>query len=161
MSPRLLAAAVLLATPLAACAPTKATHGFQVVEAKPADIKVGEDTRSTVTDKLGSASLVSTFEPNIWYYVSSAMEKKAFFRPKTTAREVVAITFDEQSEKVTEVRKLGLGDGKQIAFNDRETPTRGRELTILEQLLGNVGRVGNVLGDREENDPEARRRRGE
>ena len=46
-----------------------------------------------------------------------------------------------------------------IAFNGRETPTRGRELTIIEQLLGNVGRVGSVLGQRDEDrDPGGRRR---
>jgi outer membrane protein assembly factor BamE (lipoprotein component of BamABCDE complex) len=159
MSPRLFVAVALVLAPLAACAPTRSIHGFQVVEVKPADVKVGEDTRSTVTEKLGSPSMVSTFEPNIWYYVSSAMERKAFFRPRTTQREVVAITFDETTEKVAAVRTLGLTDGKQIAYNDRETPTRGRELTVLEQLLGNVGRVGNVLG--EDDSPEARRRRGE
>lgn len=155
------AAVVTVAVSAAACAPTRATHGFQVIEAKPAEVKVGEDTRSTVTANLGSPSLVSTFEPNIWYYISSAQERKAFYRPKTTAREVVAITFDEQTEKVLSVNSYDLADGKQIAFNDRETPTRGRELTILEQLLGNVGRVGNVLGQDEENSPDARRRRGE
>ena len=26
-----------------------------------------------------------------------------------------------------------------IAFNSRETPTRGREMTVLEQLLGSIG----------------------
>lgn len=159
MSPRLLAAAVLLAAPLAACAPTRSVHGFQIVETKPADIKVGEDTRSTVSEKLGSPSMVSTFEPNIWFYVSSAMERRAFLRSRTTAREVVAISFDKGTEKVTAVRTLGLTDGKQIAYNDRETPTRGRELSVLEQLLGNVGRVGNVLG--QDDTPEERRRRGE
>ena len=35
---------------------------------------------------------------------------------------------------------MGLDDGQDVAMSDRETPTRGRELTILEQLLGNVGR---------------------
>ena len=38
------------------------------------------------------------------------------------------------------VRTLGLADGEQIAMNRTETPTRGRALTVLEQLLGNVGR---------------------
>ena len=42
------------------------------------------------------------------------------------------------------VNNYTLKDGKVIAFNGRETPTRGRELTILEQLLGNVGR-GSML----------------
>jgi hypothetical protein len=36
-----------------------------------------------------------------------------------------------------------------IAFNDRETPTRGREMTVLEQLLGSVGRGGLLPQDDE------------
>lgn len=160
MSVRFTLAALAIAAPLAACTPTTSTHGFQVVEAKPEDVKVGEDTKSTVLERLGSPSAVSTFEPNIWFYVTQATERKAYFKPKTTARDVVAVSFDKTTEKVVSVNKHGMEDGKVLAFNDRETPTRGRELSILEQLLGNVGRVGNVLGNREES-PEDRRRREE
>ena len=56
-----------------------------------------------------------------------------------TQRTVTEITFNDAGQ-VAEVRTLGLDDGQQIAMNGRETPTRGRQLTILEQLLGNVGR---------------------
>ncbi|MND02397.1 hypothetical protein D3C83_217680 [compost metagenome] len=48
-----------------------------------------------------------------------------------------------------------LKDGKVVAFNGRETPTRGREMTILEQLLGNVG--SGVLPNSEDDDPGNRR----
>ena len=144
---------------ISGCASTTATNGFQVVEAKPTDIKVNEDTKSTVLERLGSPSLVSTFEPNVWFYVSQATEKKAFFRPRVTDREVVAITFDKASEKVLSVNDYELADGKQVAFAERETPTRGREMSILEQLLGNVGRVSSVLGQNEdERVPGGRRR---
>jgi outer membrane protein assembly factor BamE (lipoprotein component of BamABCDE complex) len=56
-----------------------------------------------------------------------------------TQRTVTEITFNDAG-LVSEVRTLGLEDGQRVAMNDRETPTRGRQLTILEQLLGNVGR---------------------
>ena len=49
------------------------------------------------------------------------------------------ITFDDAGN-VAGVRTLGLEDGQEVAMNRNETPTRGRELTIIEQLLGNVGR---------------------
>jgi len=55
-------------------------------------------------------------------------------------RSVTEITFDKADGKVAAVRTLGLEDGRQVAMERRETPTRGRQLTILEQLLGNVGR---------------------
>jgi outer membrane protein assembly factor BamE (lipoprotein component of BamABCDE complex) len=151
-------AAALIALPLAgACAPMKSAHGFQALDVKPAELKVGEDTKSTVLERIGSPSVQSTFDPNLWFYISQSVNQIAFYKPRVTSREVVAVSFDE-SEKVKAVDRLTLKDGKVIAFNGRKTPTRGRELSILEQLLGNVGRMGNMLGDREENQPGGRRR---
>ncbi len=152
-------AAALIALPLGvgACAPIKSKHGFQALDVKPTDLKVGEDTKSTVLERLGSPSVRSTFDPNLWFYVSQSINQKAFYRPRVTAREVVAVAFDPD-EKVKTIDRLTLADGKVIAFNGRKTPTRGRELTILEQLLGNVGRMGSVLGDEEDRQPGGRRR---
>jgi len=61
---------------------------------------------------------------------------------------ITEITFNEAGQ-VAAVRTLGLEDGQRIAMNDRETPTRGRELTVLEQLLGTVGRGGMLPRDDE------------
>lgn len=124
----------------AACAPTVGTNGFQTVDVAPAEIKVGEDTKATVLAQLGSPSATSTFEDNIWYYISQTTERYTYNRPQVSQRSITAITFNEADDKVAEVRNLDLADGQQVAMNDRETPTRGRELTVLEQLLGNVGR---------------------
>ncbi|WGM31061.1 outer membrane protein assembly factor BamE [Brevundimonas sp. NIBR11] len=134
--------AVLAAlAPLAvACAPVVGNHGFQIVDKDPKDIAVGTDTKATVLAQLGSPSAVSTFEDNIWYYISQTTERYTYNRPQVSQRSVTAITFNEGDDKVTEVRNLDLDDGQQIAMERRETPTRGRQLTILEQLLGNVGR---------------------
>lgn len=125
---------------LSACAPTIGRHGFQAIDVAPNEITTGTDTKSTVLAKLGSPSATSTFEENIWYYISQTSERYTYNRPQIAARSVTAITFNEGDDKVTEVRTLGLEDGQQVAMNDRETPTRGRELSVIEQLLGNVGR---------------------
>ena len=58
------------------------------------------------------------------------------------ARNVTAIAFDKESEQVKSVNNYTLKDGKVIAYNTRETPTRGREITVLEQMLGAVGHSG-------------------
>ncbi|MGV3579612.1 outer membrane protein assembly factor BamE [Brevundimonas sp.] len=135
-----LAVLAALAPMAVACAPVVGNHGFQVVDVNPKDVVVGTDTKSTVLAQLGSPSAVSTFEDNIWYYISQTTERYTYNRPQVSQRSVTAITFSETDDKVTEVRNLGLDDGQQIAMNSRETPTRGRELTVIEQLLGNVGR---------------------
>ena len=146
-------AASVLAT--GACAPITSYNGFQTVDADPKDVQVATDTKSTVRGKLGSPSAVSTFDPNTWFYMNQVKERVAFRRPHVVARNVTAIAFDKDSEKVVTVNRYTLKDGKVIAYNGRETPTRGRELTVLEQLLGNVGR-GTMLPNSDEGVPGTR-----
>jgi len=136
-----LLAVISLTVLTAACAPRITTQGFQVIDNKPDDIVVGTDTRETVLSKLGSPSTSSTFESeNVWYYVTQVTERYTYSTPKVTQRNITEITFNEGTGVVAAVRNVDLGDGLQIAMIKRETPTRGRSLTILEQLLGNVGR---------------------
>ncbi len=143
----------LLAT--AACTPITTYSGFQAIEANPKDVKVGEDSKSSVRGRLGSPSATSTFDPNVWFYIDQVKETVAFRKPVTTRRDVTAIKFDKDSEQVVSVDQLSLKDGKVIAFNGRETPTRGRELTIIEQLIGSVGR-GGMLPNSDEGVPGTR-----
>lgn len=141
---------------VAACAPISSYSGFQAIESDPKDVKVGVDTKSTVRGKLGSPSTVSTFDPNIWFYMNQVKERVAFRRPQVVARNVTAIAFNKESEQVESVRTYTLKDGKVIAYNGRETPTRGREMTILEQMLGAVGRGGVLPRNEDEGVPGTR-----
>ena len=133
--------AAALAASVAACAPVTSYNGFQARDEKPADVKVGVDTRSTVLARLGSPTTRSTFGDPVFYYMGQTSEKEAYFRPRVTAREVTAISFDKD-EKVTAVKSYKLKDGYRIAYGGRETPTRGRQLNWVEQILGTIGRGG-------------------
>ena len=131
----------------AACSPVNSFQGFQAIEQSPDDVKVGEDTRSTVLARLGSPTATSAFDKDTWFYISQVSNKTAFYRPRVTKRDVVAIAFDKAGEQVTTVDTFTLKDGRVIAYNGRETPTRGREMTVLEQLLGNLGNVSALPPD--------------
>ena len=134
-------AVAALAVSAAACAPVVGLHGFQVVDVKPSDIVAGTDTKETVLARLGTPSTTSTFEPGqVWYYISHTSERYTYNRPQISQRSITEITFNKDDSKVAGVRTLGLADGEKIAMEGRETPTRGRSLTIMEQLLGNVAR---------------------
>jgi len=148
----LFVAALVAGAALAACAPIRQVSGYQAIDHEPKDMKVGMDTKSTVLEQLGSPSAQSTFDPNTWYYVTQLSAEIGYHRPRVTKRVVVAISFDKESEKVTKIDQYSLKDGKVMAYNDRETPTRGRELNWVEQLLGNVGR-GSMLPQENQNVP--------
>jgi outer membrane protein assembly factor BamE (lipoprotein component of BamABCDE complex) len=151
----ILAAGLLVpaaAASLSACAPITSYSGFQAIESDPKDVKIGTDTKSTVRARLGSPSTTGAFDPNTWFYMNQLKSRVAFKKPEVVSRNVTAITFNKDSELVESVNSFTLKDGKVIAFNGRETPTRGRELTILEQILGNVGR-GSLLRNDDEGVP--------
>ncbi|MDB5448511.1 MAG: hypothetical protein JWQ97_3828 [Phenylobacterium sp.] len=149
------AATALLAT--AACSPITSYSGFQAIDADPRkDVKVGADTKSTVRGKLGTPSATSTFDPNLWFYMNQVKARVAFRRPQVVSRNVTAIAFDKESEVVTSVDNYTLKDGRVIAYNGRETPTRGRELTVLEQILGTVGRGTMLPNDQDSGVPGSR-----
>ena len=50
---------------------------------------------------------------------------------------MVAISFDPDGV-VTDVRQFGIEDGRVIDLVTRTTPTYGREMTVVQQLLGNL-----------------------
>lgn len=129
---------------LAACSPVASYQGFQAIDQKPADVKVGQDTRSTVLAKLGSPTAEATFDKNIWFYISQIRSQTSFYYPKVVSRSVVAIAFDPDTEQVKSVDTYALADGRVIAYDPRETPTRGREMTVLEQMIGSIG-AGSVI----------------
>ncbi len=141
---RKIAAPLILASLLgaSACTPINSYQGFQAVDHAPADVKVGEDTRATVLARLGSPTAVSTFDKDTWYYISQISARTAFYHPRVNKRDVVAISFRPSDDQVVAVNTFSLKDGRVIAYNARETPTRGREMTVLEQILGSISAAG-------------------
>ena len=130
------ASSVLLAGGIAliACAPVISQRGYLPDPTTEASIKPGNDTKTTVQERLGYASTTATFGNDSWYYISATEKQVAFFTPTVLKRSVMAIYFDKDA-KVSAIRHYGLADGHVISFEKRETPARGRELTFLQQLL--------------------------
>ncbi len=132
-------AVLLFCLTMAACTPTLVVQGYVPDEETLATVQQGVDSKDAVVSKLGSPSSVAAFDDDTWIYISKQTENFAFFEPTVIGQDVVAINFDPEG-RVEEVRRYTLEDGRLIDPVTRETPTHGRELGILEQLFGNVGR---------------------
>jgi len=132
---------------LQACVSVRSSHGY-VLEADQSELtaKPGFDTKDSILAKYGEPSIIGTFDRNSWYYLFSADQTRAFFKPKTTRRSVIAIHFDSEGQ-VDNFDTYTLEDGEDIRLVQRETPTRGKELNFWEQLLGNVGALPAALGE--------------
>src|SRR5581483_1711234 len=116
------------ATALLGCVPVENQRGYVPDMQAVASIKVGMDTKDTVSKKLGDPSTAATFGNTVWYYMSAHVEQNAFFAPRATERNILAIEFAKDG-KVADMHRYTLADGRVVDFDSRETPTRGRELT--------------------------------
>jgi outer membrane protein assembly factor BamE (lipoprotein component of BamABCDE complex) len=149
MALRRLAFAGLAAALMAGCAATRDFHGYVPDQALATDVQPAVDTRSTVLARLGTPSTTSIFNDDLWVYMSSTRELLTFYYPKVVAREIVAIQFDDD-DVVSDVLVYDVNDGRTLAYNSRVTPTRGRELGILEQLFGTIGNLRNQIPGQQE-----------
>ncbi len=136
---------------LASCTAVENDRGY-VPDAQVLDtLKVGEDTKATVAQKLGNPTVAGTFNNDTWYYISSHDVQTAFFAMHATARKIVAVEFGNTGQ-IASVKRYGLEDGRIIDYVDRETPTRGRELSLLQQIFNAVpGNVGQAPQNQEVN----------
>jgi len=136
---RALAAAGLVGLVLAACSPVVKKHGYVAPEETFDAVEVGKSTRDDVAATLGSPSSVNAFGDETWYYIYGMTETTAFLDPELKEQRVVAIAFDEDGT-VKEVVRYGIDERWDLEPVQRETPTYGKELGLLQQLLGNIGR---------------------
>lgn len=140
---RPLLAAALLAMTLAGCNVPVDPRGNLPTAEELGQIKPGVSDKATVTRILGSPSSVAAFDGDTWYYISQKTKEVAFFKPELLDQQVVAIDFDKQGI-VRDVRHRGLNDRVAVVPNPNATPAPGREITFLQQLIGNFGRFAGT-----------------
>ena len=116
---------------LSGCASRLDTRGNLLDPEKVLEIQPGELTREEVVEILGSPSSIA-----------QRTETFAFFAPKVTERQVLVVKFAKDG-KVTAVETVGLDRGQEIDPVERKTPTHGNKITVIEQIVGNLGRFRN------------------
>lgn len=126
-------------------------RGFAPTPGSVEKLEAGTQSREDVIRLIGTPTAVATFNPNVWYYISARQEYWGPSKPWITEQSVIQISFDE-SGRVQTIKYYDLADAQNITMVARITPTSGKELTVLEQILGNVGKFS---GPRQQSNPGA------
>lgn len=126
------------------------TQGYVIDEQALELVPVGS-SREQVLLALGSPSTTATFDNEVFYYISQKRRRPAaFMNAKLIDQRILAIYFNSEG-RVENIANYGLQDGKVFDFISRTTPTSGRDLNFLGQMLSGVGNMGenvakNILG---------------
>ncbi|MGV1792541.1 outer membrane protein assembly factor BamE [Rhizobium lusitanum] len=104
-------------------------------------------SREQVLLSLGTPSTTATFDGEVFYYISQKRTRAvAFMKPKLVDQNILAIYFDKDGI-VKQEANYTLKDGKVFDMISRTTPTGGRDITFLQQILQG-GAAGGVNGAR-------------
>jgi outer membrane protein assembly factor BamE (lipoprotein component of BamABCDE complex) len=137
--------AITATAALCACSTTVEQRGNLPPPEKMAQIHPGKTDKDQVIKILGTPSSISVFNDKDWYYISSRTGQFSFLDPKVLDQQVYVVSFNDDGV-VRAVDHKTLVDGKEVVPIARATPAPGRELTFLEQLLGNLGKFNGGGG---------------
>lgn len=129
---------------ISACTPTQASRGNMVEDYRLAEVVPGVSTKTNVLQSLGSPTTQAPFDDNVWYYIAQKTEKRGVFDPEVVDEKIVVVAFDD--EGIVQVAQEIDSDRLEVPRVRRKTPTGGNEVTVLQQLLGNVGRFNRPEG---------------
>ncbi len=138
---RALVAVALGAMLAAGCTRIRDHQGHLVDDTLVAAIQPGVDNRDSVAGTLGRPTFVGQFDQRDWYYVSRNTAQLAFNMPRPTDQIVLRVRFDEAGN-VQSVTRSGVELAANIEPSGETTPTLGSSRSLLEELFGNIGAVG-------------------
>ena len=116
-------------------------QGYVMDEQSLAAVPVGS-SREQVLLSLGTPSTINTLDNEVFYYISQTRKRPAaFMKAKLVDQRVLAIYFGPDGT-VSNIANYGLKDGKVFEFIKRTTPTGGKDLTFIGQILSGLGRGG-------------------
>lgn len=125
---------------LTACSPVYRNHGYVPPELDLAQVVVGQTTQADLPGLIGRPSAEGLLTGAGWYYVGSRWRHYGALKPQEVKREVVAISFTPNGV-VSNVERFGRDRGRVVALSRRVTTTSVTEISLIRQILGNVGNI--------------------
>ena len=107
------------------------------------------DSREKVLRVLGTPATVSpdSVGPGGFIvYARNLKSSRAFLEPAEVERDVYAYYFDSDDKLVAQ-EHLTLADARSLGYDSSQTPTGGKELSVMDQLIQNFGRYNTGSQD--------------
>lgn len=124
---------------LSACTAIQAQRGQIIPDEQLAQLKIGTTSKAEVLALIGTPTSVSAFDDMQWYYIGEDTKQIGIHPAIPVVRRVVSLKFDTKGT-LTDEHVLSKEDGEKIAMRPSTTQVMGEEPTLVQQLIGNVGR---------------------
>ncbi len=138
-------AIVLASGLLSACSSTTDVfHNGYVMDEQSLQLIPEGSSREQVLLTMGTPSTTATFGNEVFYYISQKrVRRAAFMKPALVEQNILAIYFNKDGV-IERKANYTLRDGKVFDTISRTTPTGGKDLTFLQQLLSGGTSGANI-----------------
>jgi len=129
---------------LSSCIVNMSNHGYEQDAENFMDLKANKSHKSDVLNEAGSPSVVSTFNQNIWYYISTKTRRVSILNPKVVESRVIQLNFNN-SDVLSDVVIYSIDTHRALAFSKSQSSIKGDDTGLLKDFFYNFGRF-NKLG---------------
>ncbi len=119
------------------------TRGNMVDADQLKELVPGTTTRADVTSLIGSPTARATFDDNTWIYIAEVTRPVIGGTLDVNQQQVVVLSFDQKGV-LRNVETKTKADSMPVQVVSRTTPSPGSDASLLQQLLGNVGKFSPV-----------------
>ena len=134
--------ALMLCIGLAGCSffsPTPQVRGNRIDAERLQELVIGTSTRNDVAALIGSPTARASFDDNTWLYISELTRPVIGSTQVVDEQAVVIMSFDNRGV-LRGIQTKSKDDSVPVSVVDRTTPSPGSEASVMQQLLGNIGR---------------------
>lgn len=110
------------------------TQGQKITPEMLQQVPIGS-SREQVLLALGTPTTEGIAGGDVFYYISQTTRRPAtFMQPSVVDRRILAVYLD-QEDRVRDIAEYGLRDGKVFDYLNKRTPTGGRDIVFIGQVL--------------------------
>ncbi|TCR92931.1 Beta-barrel assembly machine subunit BamE [Rhizobium sp. BK376] len=132
-------ALVIATVSLSSCQTSEVINGGYIFDQQSLNLVPVGSSREQVLLSLGTPSTTATFDNEVFYYISQKrVRRAAFMKQQVVDQHILAIYFDKDGN-VSQRADYSLKDGKVFDNIKSVTPTGGKDLTFLQQILQGSG----------------------
>jgi len=134
---------ILLLLVISSCATNKEViHGNMIRDEDLLQVELGMTSKVDMIRLLGQPTVKSSIGEETWYYIGQIVKYESFLRPELENRKIIEIKFDKRG-LVDYIQGYDLSDREDIVISDDETKSLGTEKTLLQNLVGNIGKFNS------------------
>ena len=118
-------------------------HGYEQLPENFIQLQTNKSHKMDVLEMAGSPSVISTFDPNIWYYVTTKTKRVSIFNPQVIESLVIQLNFTKD-ETLSDVAVYNMNDSRKLVFNKSQSSIKGDDTNMLKDFFYNFGRFNKT-----------------